>query len=113
MERAKLNVWRLQTRQDSNLKYLLRNLKTAGLINSYRVDRAHLNMVQLHQDSSYTMVEDDATLLEMFAPDPIGYARVAQYIETGVLPPPCVPVSADSDQSSTAPKDASMDSDTN
>ena len=104
MERSNLNVWRLQTRYDSNLKYILRNLKSADLINSYRVDRAHLNMMQLHQDTSYTMVWDEETLLEMFSPDPIAYARVAQYLETGVLPPAQAPASA-----TTASKDASME----
>ena len=104
MDKAKMNVWRLQTRQDTDLKFVLKNLKQSDLINGYRVDRNHMNMVQMHQASHFVLVEDEAALLELFHPNIIAYTRVSEYLQTGVMPPPKAPESSEKGAESSSAK---------
>ena len=55
-------------------------LKEAGLVNAAKVDRQHLNYMQVNQGAPFKYIDTDSDILEAFASNPLAYAQVSQYL---------------------------------
>ena len=59
-------------------------------MNAAKVDREHLNYMQINQGDPFKLIDTEADILEAFAPNPLAYAQVSRYFETGILPSPSI-----------------------